>query len=69
MEIQLNDCKESKAQALMKSQTKQAPPSAVFPLGRMHGFRFVIIPVASSLTVSCRPPPVSLTTMKMMLIL
>ncbi|KAJ9708486.1 hypothetical protein PVL29_000495 [Vitis rotundifolia] len=35
------------------SQTEQALPSAVFHLGRMHGFRFVIIPVVSSLTVSC----------------
>ncbi|KAJ9708079.1 hypothetical protein PVL29_000238 [Vitis rotundifolia] len=35
------------------SQTERALPSAVIHLGRMHGFRFVIIPVVSSLTVSC----------------
>ena len=51
------------------SQTEQALPSVVFHLGRMHGFRFVIIPMVSSLTVSCGPPSAAFTTMKMMLML
>ncbi|GMQ01446.1 hypothetical protein CsSME_00048093 [Camellia sinensis var. sinensis] len=42
-----------------RSQTEQAPSSAVFFLapGDMHGFRFLTISVAPSPTVSGRPPP------------